>query len=67
MTNQPVTRTEYRVVGVQDGEEWSGPSYDTLDAVRSLRDRFRLFGDTGLRIQSRTVTESPWEDVEGER
>lgn len=66
MTPQPETKTEYRVVETEGA--WSfvvgGPYDDEHVAGRTVDDLRRNGGaDLDLRIQTRTVTKTPWEDV----
>lgn len=59
------TRTEYRVVVDFDGG-CEPLIYDGLDHQTACRISVEEQGDCPVRIQKRTVTESPWEDVSDE-
>jgi hypothetical protein len=64
------TRTEYRVVGDPDSAaadpQIAGPFRD-LKTAQHTRDGFNPIGMSviwrNVRIQSRTVTETPWTDL----
>lgn len=59
-------RVEYRVIGERgDGTPWEGSpqtqvpnDYDFQATVRELSDR-----NKHVRVQKRTVTQTPWEDI----
>lgn len=61
-------RTEYRVVGVvgegiHAGRPWSTPArYRATDSELEAEEA-RQHGNENVRIQKRTVTYTPWEDV----
>jgi hypothetical protein len=66
MTEQVETRVEYRVVGENRDGPWEGRERDDLGGIeREARELSRPGPkpNTKVRIQSRTVTETPWEDV----
>lgn len=66
MAEEKQERTEYRVLGTdrRTGHNWEGtphakrPEDYDLSSLRSRSDN--------IRIQKRTVTETPWEDVADE-
>lgn len=59
------TRTEYRVVGKTPSGPSEIESALTRNRTRAVKDRDEMVGIyRHVRIQSRTVTESDWEDVQ---
>ena len=63
---QPKERVEYRICGEEareGGVAWQGAprTYDLKTIERSAAELSRR--NKNVRIQSRVVTESPWEDV----
>jgi hypothetical protein len=64
MSNEAKERTEFRIVGERHGgERWEGtPSISSLGSTRrNARELARR--NSVVRIQKRTVTTTPWEDV----
>lgn len=61
-------RTEYRVVGVASGGTFAGQPYagaprDKLDTAEMEAYEARQRANTNVRIQTRTVKETPWVDL----
>jgi hypothetical protein len=57
---------EYRVVVEVDGEDISTPPHLEKAGAERLATHRRKSGEEKVRVQSRTVTTTPWKDVPSE-
>lgn len=66
MTPARTERTEYRVVGERpDGRKWGDDAPGGWTNLFAIKQQARELDkrNKNVRIQSRTVTATPWEDV----